>query len=165
MRKKIDVMLCICFLLGTVLGCGEEGNLIGDSNTAAFEGSSQPEMADAAEAGTEQEPTEVQRTEQLAESQGTGQQQVEQAEPEEGTTPVQRQEITVDKEAYLLTEVPELWDIAHCIHQKTSGQAFLRVDMIWEPDYQVMYQGRVLPRYYDYLYASVVWPDHEENVI
>lgn len=49
MRKKIDVMLCICFLIGMVLGCGQESNFIEDSDTSAYEVNSEPEMADAAE--------------------------------------------------------------------------------------------------------------------
>lgn len=49
MRKKIAVMLCICFLIGMVLGCAQESNLIEDSDIAAYEGSSQSEMADKAE--------------------------------------------------------------------------------------------------------------------
>lgn len=58
MRKKIDVMLCICFLIGTLLACGGERNLIEDNSAATFEESSQPEIADVAEADTELEPTE-----------------------------------------------------------------------------------------------------------
>lgn len=49
MRKKIDVMLCICFLIGMLLGCGRESNLMEDSSATTFEGSSEPEIADAAE--------------------------------------------------------------------------------------------------------------------
>lgn len=32
MRKKLDVMLCICFLIGMLLACGGERNLIEDNN-------------------------------------------------------------------------------------------------------------------------------------
>ena len=157
MRKEISLILCICFLTVAVSGCGsEESGLTEDSNTATFVESSEPEKADAEGSNTEQESTELKETEQ---------QQAEQTEAAEATTPVQIQEIAVSKEAYLLTEVPELWDIAHCIHQKTGGQASFRVDMIWEPDYQAIYHGRELPGYYDFFYAGVVWPDHEENGI
>ena len=157
MKKKINVILCIWFFAMVISGCGsKESNLTEDNSTAAFEGSSKPETADAVESDTEQESTELQ---------GTEQQQIEQIDAAEATTPVQIQEIAVNKEAYLLTEVPELWDIAHCIHQKTNGQASFRVDMVWELDYQAIYHGRELPGYYDYFYAGVVWPDHEENGI
>lgn len=154
MKKKINVILCIWLFAMVISGCGsKESNLTEDNSTAAFEGSSKPKTADAAESEAEQESTELQ---------GTEQQQIDAAE---STTPVQIQEIAVNKEAYLLTEVPELWDIAHYIQQKTGGQASFRVDMIWEPDYQAIYHGRELPGYYDYFYAGVVWPDHEENGI
>lgn len=146
MKKKIDVMLCICFLIGTVLGCGGEINLIEDSSDATFEGSSEPEIADVAESDNEQ-------------------QKVEQTEETEKPDSVQIQKITVPKKDYLLAEVPELWDIAHYIQQKTGGQAVFQVYLIQEPDHQVTYQGKVLPRYYDCYYANVVWPDHEEEGI
>ena len=105
MRKKIGVMLCICLLSGLTSGCGaEENHLTEDSNTAVFEESSEPETSDAAETETEQQP-------------------IGQTEEAEKSDPVQMQEITVFKKDYLLAEVPELWDIAHYIQQKTGEQA------------------------------------------
>lgn len=147
MRKKISIIVSICFLSVLVSGCGaEENNLTEDNNTAAVEESSESEMVDAKESDNEQEP-------------------VEQTEAEAAATPVQMQEITVSKKEYLLAEVPELWDIAHYIHQKTGGQAYLQLHFNREPEEQVTYQGNVLPYYYDYCYVSVVWPDHEEEGI
>ena len=54
MRKKIGVILCVCLLMEMILGCGEDGNLIEDNNAVVFEGSSEPEMADAVESINEQ---------------------------------------------------------------------------------------------------------------
>ena len=147
MRKKIGVMLCICLLANVLSGCGaEENHLTDDSNIAAVEESSEPETDDTAVSDNEQQP-------------------VEQTEAAEDITPVQMQEITVSKKEYLLAEVPELWDIARYIHQKTGGQAYFKLHFNREPDDQVTYQGKVLPYYYDYCYVSVVWPDHEEEGI
>ena len=155
MRKKISIILCIYLLAVAVSGCkSEESGLMENSNAAAFKESSKPKTADAEESDIEQEPTERESFEQ---------QQIDAAED---ATPIQMQEITVSKQDYLLAEVPELWVIAHYVHQKTGGQAYFQLDFILAPDHQVMYQGKVLSWYDDYyIYAGVVWPDHEEEGI
>lgn len=56
MRKKIVVMLCICFLTGLVSSCGsEENNLTVDNNTDVFEESSEIVESDYTEAESEEE--------------------------------------------------------------------------------------------------------------
>ena len=58
-RKTIYTVACICFLTGTVSGCGSEGNnLAEDNNAVIVEENSNTEMTDTSESDTEQEPAE-----------------------------------------------------------------------------------------------------------
>ena len=84
MRKKIDVMLCICFLIGMVLGCGaKENNISEDSNAATVEESGEPETDDAAVLGNDQTPVTEESADEIVSPEATNWQQAYLAKAEE----------------------------------------------------------------------------------